>query len=72
MTEQEIKCYEQIASFLYNKGKCYIMDGNSCDDILAVLCTIEEIVLQELETTSITAFIDDLDDHNKECQEYGG
>lgn len=48
------------------------MDGNSCDDILAVLCTIEEIVLQELETTSITAFIDDLADHNKECQEYGG
>ena len=49
-----------------------IMDGNSCDDILAVLCTIEEIVLQELETTSITAFIDDLDDHNKECHQYGG
>ena len=72
MTEQEIQCYEQIAQFLHNKGKGYIMDGNSCDDILEVLYTIEEIVLQELETTKITTLIDDLDCHNKECQDFGG
>lgn len=70
MTDQEIKCFEDIAVFLYNKGKSYIQDGNTCDEVLDVLWTIEEFVLSERQVTMITALCEDLQQHNTECQDF--
>lgn len=72
MTEQQIHCFEELANYLYNKGKGYIMEGNSCDDVLDVLWTIEEFVLLERQSTSITALCEGLSEHNHECKEFGG
>lgn len=76
MTELELQCYEKLAQDLYNKGRSYIEEGNSCSEVVSVLYSIEELVLKELETTSITALCDDLDQANKQCidslKQFGG
>lgn len=76
MTELELQCYEKLAKDLYNKGRSYIEEGNSCSEVVSVLYSIEELVLKELETTSITALCDDLDQANNQCiealKQFGG
>jgi hypothetical protein len=72
MTELQIQSFEELAKFLYNKGKGYISEGNSCDEVLDVLWTIEEFVLSERDFTIITALCEDLADHNEQCKEFGG
>lgn len=76
MTELELQCYEKLAQDLYNKGRSYIEEGNPCSEVVSVLYLIEELVLKELETTSITALCDDLDQANNLCidslKQFGG
>ncbi len=76
MTELELQCYEKLAQDLYNKGRSYIEEGNPCSEVVSVLYSIEELVLKELETTSITALCDDLDQANNQCidslKQFGG
>lgn len=76
MTEQEIKCYEKLAKDLYQKGRSYIEEGNACTEIVSVLFSIEELVLKELEATTITALCDDLDQSNNSLietlKQFGG
>ena len=70
MTEQELKCYEKLANDLYKKGKQFISEGNPCTDIVSVLFAIEELVLKELETTTITALVDELDLQDQACRNH--
>lgn len=76
MTELELQCYEKLAQDIYNKGRSYIEEGNPCSEVVSVLYSIEELVLKELETTSITALCDDLDQANNQCidslKQFGG
>ena len=76
MTELELQCYEKLAQDLYNKGRSYIEEGNPCSEVVSVLYSIEELVSKELETTSITALCDDLDQANNQCidslKQFGG
>ena len=69
MTELELQCYEKLAKDLYNKGRSYIEEGNACCEVVSVLYSIEELVLKELEETSITALCEDLDQANNQCIE---
>ena len=69
MTELELQCYEKLAQDLYNKGRSYIEEGNACCEVVSVLYSIEELVLKELEETSITALCEDLDQANIQCIE---
>lgn len=69
MTELELQCYEKLAKDLYDKGRSYIEEGNPCTEIVSVLLSIEELVLKELEETTITALCDDLDQANNSCIE---
>ncbi len=69
MTELELQCYEKLAKDLYNKGRSYIEEGNPCPEFVSVLFSIEELVLKELEATTITALCDDLDQANNQCIE---
>lgn len=76
MTELELECYEKLAKDLYDKGCSYIEEGNACTEIVSVLFSIEELVLKELEVTTITSLCDDLDQANKSCietlKQFGG
>ena len=69
MTELEVQCYEKLAKDLYQKGRSYIEEGNACTEIVSVLFSIEELVLKELEATTITALCDELDQANNQCIE---
>ena len=76
MTELELQCYEKLAKDLYQKGRSYIEEGNACAEIVSVLFSIEQLVLKELEATTITALCDDLDQVNNSLietlKQFGG
>lgn len=76
MTELELQCYEKLAKDLYQKGRSYIEEGNVCTEIVSVLFSIEELVLKELEATTITALCDDLGQANNSLietlKQFGG
>ncbi|MDC5353586.1 hypothetical protein OHW66_03515 [Acinetobacter baumannii] len=70
MTEQEIKCYENISRHIHGKGVEMLQGGNPCSSVVSVLFYVEDILRhQGIESAVVSALCDDLEKHNRESIE---
>lgn len=68
MTDLEIQCFEKLAKHVHSKGVEYLQGGNPCSELVAVLFTIEDLLIKnDGHSSLISALSEDLYTHDQQC-----